>query len=270
MAQYDDYEERPRRRKPKGKRKRARKKSGSNKTVIIIVIAAVCLGMFVVCGGIGMALLLPAVQQARTAARRTQSKNNLKMLGLAMHNYHDVHRTFPAGAYVDENGVARHGWTYSILPFVESAPLFNNIDPNKPWNDPANQTAYQTPIPNFVNPGIAEAPVAGFPVIHYAGNSHIFGPNQAIQFRDIRDGTSNTILIGEVNNSFKAWGDPTNVRDPQTGLGNRPDQFGGPWIDGGAQMLFCDGAVHFISGKISPDVLKKLATPAGGENIGDF
>jgi len=83
-----------------------------------------------------VALLLPAVQQAREAARRTQCKNNLKQLGLALHNYHDVHRSFPQGCAARYNGnpvVGNYeswGWTASILPLIEQAPLFETLDVN--------------------------------------------------------------------------------------------------------------------------------------------
>lgn len=76
-----------------------------------------------------VALLLPAVQQAREAARRTQCKNNLKQIGLALHNYHDVFNTFPP-AYVQVSVPDNHGhwaWTASILPYVDQAPLYNKL-----------------------------------------------------------------------------------------------------------------------------------------------
>jgi prepilin-type N-terminal cleavage/methylation domain-containing protein len=68
-----------------------------------------------------IALLLPAVQQAREAARRSQCKNNLKQLGLAMHNYHDVHNKFPVGHYSCCWGT----WMVAILPYIEQAQLFS-------------------------------------------------------------------------------------------------------------------------------------------------
>ena len=80
-----------------------------------------------------IALLLPAVQQAREAARRTQCKNNLKQLGLAMHNYHDVHRIFPSnrmgrsGAGFGPNFSAL-GWTVHLLPFFDQAALYGSMD----------------------------------------------------------------------------------------------------------------------------------------------
>jgi prepilin-type processing-associated H-X9-DG protein len=91
-----------------------------------------------------IALLLPAVQQAREAARRTQCKNNLKQIGLALHNYHDVHLTFPPvtvwvrnGGTVPEvpNDGNHLGWGTMILPFIDQGNLYNQIDHTVLWND---------------------------------------------------------------------------------------------------------------------------------------
>src|SRR5262249_11899041 len=74
-----------------------------------------------------MALLLPAVQQAREAAQRTQSKNNLKQLGLSLHNYHDTFNSFPQGVVpgTGETPEESLSWIYSILPYLDEAPLYN-------------------------------------------------------------------------------------------------------------------------------------------------
>ena len=74
------------------------------------------------------ALFLPAVQEAREAARRTQCKNNLKQLGLALHNYHDVFKTFPPGYVIDTDGVyLGWGWGVQLLPYLDCSPRFNKI-----------------------------------------------------------------------------------------------------------------------------------------------
>src|SRR4051812_30971338 len=84
-----------------------------------------------------IALLLPAVQQAREAARRTQCRNNLKQMGLALHNYHDTYRLFPASYYRDwphnsstnpTAGRPGWGWAVMLLPYMDQGPLFNALD----------------------------------------------------------------------------------------------------------------------------------------------
>lgn len=90
-----------------------------------------------------IALLLPAVQQAREAARRTQCKNNLKQMGLALHNYHDNYQYFPNGNVASSVGGWGLSWYPRILPFVDQAPLFNQLTFSGThhgwaWNDPAN------------------------------------------------------------------------------------------------------------------------------------
>ncbi|VAX38341.1 hypothetical protein-transmembrane region and signal peptide prediction, partial [hydrothermal vent metagenome] len=77
-----------------------------------------------------IALLLPAVQQAREAARRSACKNNMKQIGLALHNYHDVHRSFPPGAMKDEEIGGKPGFSFlvMILPFVDQANVYAGLD----------------------------------------------------------------------------------------------------------------------------------------------
>ncbi len=104
-----------------------------------------------------IALLLPAVQQAREAARRSQCKNNLKQIGLALHNYHDVFNTFPAG-YIEQAVTANRGhysWTSAILPYIDQAPLYNLLrvgDVPFSTNLVNNLTAMQTPLSGFACP----------------------------------------------------------------------------------------------------------------------
>ena len=105
-------------------RKLIRQARGFTLIELLVVIAIIA---------ILIALLLPAVQQAREAARRTQCKNNLKQIGLALHNYHDVHSALPSGSIVyfnsGQNRHYGHGWTWhaSILPFIDQANLYEQI-----------------------------------------------------------------------------------------------------------------------------------------------
>ncbi len=83
---------------------------------------------------------------------------------------------------------------------------------------------------------------------------------------DVTDGTANTVMVGEVVSHFKAWGDPTNWRDPALGVNRSPDGFGSPFV-GGANFLFVHGSVRFIKNTIAPNVIKALSTPKGGEQV---
>jgi prepilin-type N-terminal cleavage/methylation domain-containing protein len=138
-----------------------------------------------------IALLLPAVQQAREAARRTQCKNHLKQIGLALHNYHDTHRVFPFGKGPSYPGVpvyARWSQHALILPYIDQAPLYNSIDFNygpetpgmggvvafmPPSVNPAGQnaTASRAYIDVFICPSDVSGDSAGWPgQNNYTGN----------------------------------------------------------------------------------------------------
>ncbi len=185
-----------------------------------------------------IALLLPAVQQAREAARRTQCKNNLHQLGLALHNYHDVFNTFQSGTGGTDNGGDTSNWSRlgglpALLPYIEQAGLYQQImsggvipgsattwNPNgpAPWRDdyPAwrNQLkAFQCPSESARGPGwprIGRTNYAfcfGDSIIenNQSGNWNssrpirgMFGLQTAFGFRDMPDGSSNTLLMGEI------------------------------------------------------------------------
>ena len=172
-----------------------------------------------------IALLLPAVQQAREAARRTQCRNNLKQLGLAMHNYHDAHRLFPYGMQSEVGGAThrRDCWYQRILPYCDQAAYSNLYE--------ADTTTYifyipksiqGNPIGMFMCPSDPSTPAVGaggsnngfqgsyavcagsrvnadgLPESTPASNTGgIFGVNSDTKFRDIPDGSSNTLMASE-------------------------------------------------------------------------
>jgi hypothetical protein len=242
----------------------------SNTTIIIIVICAVCGLGLVVCIPVMIALLLPAVQQAREAARRTQSKNNLHQMGLAMHNFHDVEQHWVSGGTLAEDGTPLHSWQTHLLPYMDQAYLHQSINMEVPWNDPANASIFYTRIPAYQHPSQAELTTTeGYGATHYAGNQLVLLPNSQLTIRDVTDGTSNTIVAGEVAGGFRAWGDPANVRDPGLGINSAPNGFGSS-SPGGCHFLLMDGSVRFVSEEIDPGVLKGLSTYNGGETIGGF
>ncbi len=162
------------------------------------------------------ALLLPAVQQARESARRNACKNNMKQIGLALHNYHDVHRTFPPG-YVSADNSNQIGWGTHILPYLDQTPLYKMVSRatdhfSKDWNtNPKAVVAAKTVLSVYICPsesgkekginsrwtiktGKKDAHVAKS---NYLANKVMFFKNSHIRIRGITDGTSNTVMVGE-------------------------------------------------------------------------
>lgn len=211
----------------------------------------------------------------REAARRSTSKNNLKQIGLAMHNYHDTFRQFPIGATVDPKGKPLHGWVARVLPYLDQQELYQQIDFNQPWTADVNRKPFETMLPVLLDPGLKSlydssrengSAVPDYQPAHYAANQRLLGVNGGLRIRDIGDGTSNTIMGGEVKEGIRPWGDPLNFRDPARGINRGPQTFGGPFGPGAA-VLFADGSIHYLSEDIDPAVLKALSTPHGHERV---
>lgn len=259
------------RKRSAGSDRRSRPGETDSRTVIIIVLAVVGGLLLLACIPAALiALLLPAVQQARSAARRTQSQNNLKQMGLAMLNFYDAEDHWVSGARTDAEGEPAQSWQTFLLPYIDQVALYQSIDLDIPWDDSRQGDAFRTIVPVYHNPSVSEMFTAdGYATSHYAGNVNVLLTDSQLTMADVTDGTSNTIAAGEVGAGFKAWGDPTNLRDPARGIGGGTDQFGSPF-PGGANMLFMDGSVRFISEDINPRTLQSLSTPDGGESTGSF
>jgi prepilin-type N-terminal cleavage/methylation domain-containing protein/prepilin-type processing-associated H-X9-DG protein len=159
-----------------------------------------------------IALLLPAVQQAREAARRTQCRNNLKQLGLSLHNYHDAHSCFPFGwgGTTPASGSPAYSAISQILPYFDQATLYNTINFERPLTDPLNNAARLTEIAMLRCPSDFDntQPQSGGAVNYMANKGNdiywqhpdqngVFVFRKCIKFRDITDGTSNTAAFAE-------------------------------------------------------------------------
>jgi len=312
-----------------------KRKRGFTLIELLVVIAIIA---------ILISLLLPAVQQAREAARRTQCKNSLKQLALAMHNYHDTTGVFPFG--FDERETL---WSAMILPQIEQANLYSTLiwqesgAGNWDADGSPNEKACGTVISAFICPSMAKGVpidnqgIPGRVPISYRGCSSsnaasddistipasvmpkialemqtgldgMFYGCSSTRIRDITDGTSNTIMLGE------SYTEPNYVKDgqgmdywafgaPQTGGWDCiPGDLGGteyseglgscvvpinsrrnPLINGvlmemsfgsyhvgGAQFALGDGSVRFISENLDMTVYRALGSRGGGEVVGEF
>ena len=320
-----------------------------------------------------IALLLPAVQQAREAARRTQCKNNLKQLGLALHNYHDItSSTFPSG-YVNRKLNGGWGWNSMLLPQLDQASLYNTLGgdsmtpnfnsdfalvpatvtpntvqmsikafrcPSDTGNDliaPNNNFAFSSGRSNYVgvagtDPSWINATVGGassssfgtvgtlctggygepvacgafyvlestsFEPIVTSAYGGIFGANSKCGFREMMDGSSNIIAIGERYTPListvtqdgmgdASWVGATDDTGPYgqgvalgeasvpinaffTSTTPRPGTTGfGSMHTGGCHFLMGDGGVRFINQNVDMNTYRKLSRIADGAVVGDF
>ncbi|HBN74432.1 MAG TPA: prepilin-type cleavage/methylation domain-containing protein [Planctomycetaceae bacterium] len=289
-----------------------------------------------------VALLLPAVQQAREAARRSSCKNNLKQIGLALHNYHDTYNLFPPGAigirlsdgstqFRDANSpVNLVGWAAFLLPNVEQGALYDQLSTrlfssNSPgggsawYNDTGansvNDVYAKTVINTYTCPsditGGTNASMRNYGTSNYVGCSGgsphsaganrptggtplgMFGLNSRFNFSSVKDGTSNTLMIGErsadpnggrasiwmghendVGVSYAEYENMSIVFDETegrlNGTGHNGRAFSSPH-PGGVQFVLGDGSVRFISENIDhANLIVNLANRNDGNVVGEF
>lgn len=259
-----------------------------------------------------VALLLPAVQAARETARRTQCANQLRQIGLGLELYHGEHGALPP-AVADDKGQSSqlHTWGLLILPYIEQRPLYQQYDFAAGYNAPENATIVSKRVPTYLCPSSDEAEYAdqGYAPGHYAANSGTepavnggpLYPASAVNFRQITDGLSQTLLVGELYFHNLGWARGSAAGAPGGGGGggggygfargvsrwwscaapcavpglNPPDtecmnrcerrhQFSSAH-PGGVQFVYCDGHVAFLPDASDVELLRRQTTIAGGE-----
>jgi len=192
-----------------------------------------------------VALLLPAVQQAREVARRTQSRYNLKEIGLALHNYHDVFQVLPPGGIFGPDGTAFHSWMTSITPYLDASPFYSQIDLSQPWDHPEQLERFKTNYPCYRDPSISEQTTNdGLSLAHYAANEWLMHVNSSVSLRDVSN-TANVFAVGNAYGHYQPFGYPWNWRDPRVPLGIDAWQFGRAGFDF-THVLFLDGHVEVV------------------------
>ncbi|MBN2293030.1 MAG: DUF1559 domain-containing protein [Pirellulales bacterium] len=274
--------------------------------------------------GILIALLLPAVQAAREAARRSQCSNNFRQVGLALHNYHGVHNVFPPATYHTQKSrcsytVTYYGYSWSvfILPYFEQGANYEAFDFETFYNLGAstNLDASGRSIPLYICPSdnqrdelvgcTAAINRPGRDPDEDIGRTNMDAVADSIDWTcdtswpkldadgilynysktrisDITDGTSHTLIVGEITggepgsfqgHNFVTW----NLSDTALGINgpfSRPG--GGTWAyreagfssfhsGGGCHFLFADGSAHFVNEDIDQRMLTALTTRSGGE-----
>lgn len=288
--------------------------------------------------GILIALLLPAVQAAREAARRTQCKNNLKQIGLALHNYADSLKVFPpsstsrmgAGAWnypgsgPSDPNVHLHSFASLLLPYLEQGTVADRINYNVSALDPANRSIASQILPFYRCPSYAGRDYSDdplyvttvgydrFAIRNYValGARTVVGLSGAVPadgvmfpasrtgFRDVIDGTSNTIAFAETREERSAiWIDGTSAAvaarwtdlTSPTFAGNTVSINYTPYFPGGvfpnsigqaygpssfhpdgAQHALVDGSVQFLKETMDVNVYDALTTRAGGEVVAEY
>ena len=270
-----------------------------------------------------IALLLPAVQAAREAARRTQCANNFKQLGLALHNYHSAQGRFPPGAiyrhpmYDPPGGYYNGaGWSVYILRYLEQGAVYdvwdwseehvtygtrsfqagaNRIAVFKCPSDPQDETI-QTGVGFWWNTnvaGIADKDTPWMDPCQMWVSDYSDSPADGMLFNlrgirvaDVFDGTSNTLMVGEITGGEPGSNDgwiyvngtlfstAFGINGPGTipgdGVWNRicdPGDSLSSYHPGGCHFLRADGSAHFTSENVDAETLAALTTRAGGEVI---
>jgi len=202
----------------------------------------------------------PAVVAARGAAERAARFNNLKQIGLACHNYHDVYRKLPQDI-VGKDGKPLLSWRVQLLPFLEQQALYDRFRLDEPWDSPNNKRLLGESSSVFrIHPDDKSGKTR---LLAFSGEGAGL-TGQTLSFADIRDGLSNTILAVEAGEDKAVpWTKPEDIpfdpENPKTGLGTLPP--------GGFVALLFDGSVRTLSSAIDAETLKALITRSGGESI---
>lgn len=218
--------------------------------------------------GVLVGLLLPAVQSARAAARRMSTSNNMKQIGLAMHNYHSAYKKLPAQAITDEDGEPLLSWRVAILPYIEEQALYERFHLDEPWNSPHNSKLIDEMPPVYESLNMVLPPgetVMQVPLSDKDAKEPVFFiKGRQARFRDVLDGLSNTPMVVQVNpQDAVTWTKPAdwevNLDNAKNGVGSAEP--------GGFHILLGDGAVIFISQSIDAKLWRDMLTRAGGEVI---
>lgn len=227
------------------------------------------------------------LERARAAARRTKSSNNLKIISLALHNYHDAYGRFPPAAVIGPDGKPWHSWRVLLLPFFEAIDVYEQYDFAQPWDSPKNRALVEKMPEVFRDPAREGQPDGFTDYAAIVGDDALFQPEvvtmksaedfpacltvgKKFTFANVTDGTSNTIAFATVSPERKIpWTKPEDIvlDDASPGIGD-PDGLGAihPANDRRVAIAaFADGSVQTIADSVDAETLRAFLTRAGGE-----
>lgn len=243
--------------------------------------------------GVLVALLLPAVQAAREAARRSQCGNNLRQISIGLHNYHTSHKTFPPGCIERRSPPSttekQISWIVLLLPHIEQVALHDSFDMTKPFDAAENAPAASQVLNVVLCPttaylasdrllkktddGLGAADYGGIYGAQWiapTGNGMMIF-DQGISIAEVRDGTSNTIIVAEDTGRGTAmdgqWANGENIFDQGKKINDQ--HHNEMWSDhsSGVNVALADSSVRFLQTSIDSDTLEALCTRAGGEVV---
>jgi type II secretory pathway pseudopilin PulG len=210
--------------------------------------------------GILVALLLPAVQQAREAARRNQTMNKMKQIEIALQNYHDVHKHFPPAATTDKDGKPLLSWRVAILPYMDENPLYQQFHLDEPWDSEHNLPLSAKLPDSYESPSFSTGNKTLF--LGALGKELMFTGAEGLGMRSVIDGTSKTIMFVEADPAKAVvWSQPGDLKiDPK-----QPDADLATHAGGVHLVAAVDGSIHTLSTGVKAATLWALFTRAGRE-----
>ena len=214
-------------------------------------------------------MMLPAVQQVRTAARRTQGMNNARQMVLSLHNYESAYGKLPAQASYDKKGRPLLSWRVHVLPFMDQQDLYDQFRLDEAWDSPHNKKLIKKMPQYLMCPGVAYRNDGKTVYLGVAGEGMAFDGKKQRTFADFTDGTSNTAMLIEADESAAVeWTRPVDLQvDPKN-----PSKHLSGVYPGGFTVSLADGSAHFISRSIDKNTLLKLLMIGDGEvlNLDDL
>ena len=225
-------------------------------------IAGVCTGLAII--AVLVSLMMPAQRVARGSARRAQCMGNLKSIGLALRNYHDVYAAFPPAYTVDADGRRLHSWRTLLLPFLDGQSIYKKIDLSKPWNDPANAEAYSSRWKPLRCPD-ADCPENHTTYLAIVAPDGCMRPGASAKLSESTDNHDETLLVIEVPSAHAVhWMAPMDAYEslvtgfgPETRLNHANGMFG----------VFVSCRIQFLRVQTTAAQLRALLSIAGNDPL---